>query len=901
MPIFKGTLKTGAAYKGNTSLSRIYKGIYLVFEAFKTLIAEGVPPLTLLNCAAEIMLGYRIYGNSRQGKLPAGYTQIEYIEATGTQYIDTGFSPDGNTKVDYKVETTAGEYDASPFIGARVGSTNTARFFPIAYNNTDGECRTAFGSKTGVISNVVAGTVFTGSFNPSNGVSTINGTDYDISNASFQKTNNYNLYLFATPGYTDNLYLSHGKMYYCKIYDNGTLIRNYIPAKNSSNVVGLYDTINNTFNPSIGTGNFVGGVTAPTPNAPIEIESVGDKTKNLWNSTLRVGCMKFADGQYLNYPGYVCNTTPIPVEAGETYTISANNYNDPDQTSSGFVFYNNGSFVSSLITTSLTVTIPSGVNQLYYNFRKQSDPSSLDPSDITNVQLEKGSSPTTYEPYGYKIPVVASPINIWNPNGTDYGWLNINGTLAPSQGSSRRIEVEYGKTYTYWSYRSDGNFYNCVALLDENMNMISGTRTVNSSNYATKMQTITINNSSAKYLLCAYYTGGSTFAPEKNMIVEGDTVSSYEPYFSPTTTNIFLDEPLRKIGSGTPQALPSGYTQVEYIKSTGTQYINTGFTPNQDTKVEIDFIMDDYTGKAIYGARVAADNSTFSAMLQGQNNNSSFQYNTSALTNTVAYINGQSYKVVQDKNKLYVDGTLEHTFTYANFTCPGPLYLFSVNQSGTTPFFGKISVKSFKIWDNGTLVRNFIPCKNSSNVIGMYDTVSGTFFQNAGTGTFTAGSEVYADYIDFESQKVYRKVGNIELVKAPVSSSTVRTNTVRTLLSLKVTGGKKPNNTLTSEILCTHGNGTPDYYYSHDEEGICELKNATNPSIIVSLSRTKATTERELLDWLAANSVYLDFILNTPTEETITIPDILLNNGTNIISVGTSLEPSNMWIKYKGK
>jgi len=254
-----------------------------------------------------------------------------------------------------------------------------------------------------------------GSFDPANGVSTVNSTDYDISSASFQKTDNYNLYLFATTGYTDNLYLSHGKIYYCKIWDNGTLVRNFIPCKNTSNVVGMYDTVNKVFYSS---------------------------------------------------------ETSEPLIAG-------------NETARG----------------------------------------------------------------GYRIPVVVSPINIWNPNGTDYGWLNINGTFAPSQGSSRRIETEYGKTYTYWSYRSDGNFYNCIALLDENMNMISGTRVVNSGNTATKMQTITINNSSAKYLLCAYYTGGSTLAPEKNMIVEGNTVSSYEPYFSPTTTNIYLSEPLRKLGS----------------------------------------------------------------------------------------------------------------------------------------------------------------------------------------------------------------------------------------------------------------------------------------------------------------------------------------------------------------
>ena len=36
--------------------------------------------------------------------------------------------------------------------------------------------------------------------------------------------------------------------------------------------------------------------------------------------------------------------------------------------------------------------------------------------------------------------------------------------------------------------------------------------------------------------------------------------------------------------------LPSGYTQLEYIQSSGTQYIDTGIKPNQDTSIEIEAI-----------------------------------------------------------------------------------------------------------------------------------------------------------------------------------------------------------------------------------------------------------------------------------------------------------------------
>ena len=93
MPIYKGEDKTENAYKGSIQLARIYKGDALVYENYKTLTAEGIPPITLSNCKNTDMLGYKVYGNSKQQSLPDGYTQLEYIESTGTQYIDLGIKP----------------------------------------------------------------------------------------------------------------------------------------------------------------------------------------------------------------------------------------------------------------------------------------------------------------------------------------------------------------------------------------------------------------------------------------------------------------------------------------------------------------------------------------------------------------------------------------------------------------------------------------------------------------------------------------------------------------------------------------------------------------------------------------------------------------------------------------
>ena len=147
----------------------------------------------------------------------------------------------------------------------------------------------------------------------------------------------------------------------------------------------------------------------PTPDVPIEIQSVGEQSKNLLNSALISGCRLFRNGVYNDYPGYVCNEKYIPVVAGETYTISAEGYTPT--TDSGFVFFKNDTFVSALPTNSKTVTIPSGVNQLYYNFRDTNNPSS-DPATIINPQFELGSSATTYEKAGYKIPITVTDLLI---------------------------------------------------------------------------------------------------------------------------------------------------------------------------------------------------------------------------------------------------------------------------------------------------------------------------------------------------------------------------------------------------------------------------------------------------------------------------------------------------------
>ena len=192
--------------------------------------------------------------------LPLLYTKLKYIESSGTQYIDTGFSPDSNTKVEYKVKSLENSRASSMIIGTRLSSSGTGRFFPIAYDHLSPmTMRTTYGN-IDTFTNFGLNEILEGTFNPRSNYSTINDTSYSLANSGFVKSENNNLYLFGTSGYGSDLWLSTARIYYVKITDLNTVVRNFVPCRrNSDNVVGMYDKINDVFYTNSGTGTFIAG------------------------------------------------------------------------------------------------------------------------------------------------------------------------------------------------------------------------------------------------------------------------------------------------------------------------------------------------------------------------------------------------------------------------------------------------------------------------------------------------------------------------------------------------------------------------------------------------------------------------------------------------------------------
>lgn len=231
-----------------------------------------------------------------------------------------------------------------------------------------------------------------------------------------------------------------------------------------------------------------------------------------------------------------------------------------------------------------------------------------------------------------------------------------------------------------------------------------------------------------------------------------NTVNGFGFYpFTATTEGHGWYEVGDRLGIVTKRNIPEEYQQVEYLKSsTGTCYINTGFTgTNQNTSFAIDYKLNGFVQNFDfpYGTRVQ---NTKQAQIYHQQSNTrviSQRYNTAQ--QDVYYSAGDDvynrHLYEQKKNEIYIDGELRATMAAQTFTNTYPVFVFATNAAGSVSAKCKMTLYSFKIWDDGKLVRDMIPCyRKTDNKPGLYDAVNGGFYANAANvaDDFVVGSDV---------------------------------------------------------------------------------------------------------------------------------------------------------------
>lgn len=185
--------------------------------------------------------------------------------------------------------------------------------------------------------------------------------------------------------------------------------------------------------------------------------------------------------------------------------------------------------------------------------------------------------------------------------------------------------------------------------------------------------------------------------------------------------------------------LPTGYTRVKQLKSTGTQYIVTDYV----TKPTTDIRINDFNT----AANSDVNYQVFIGAATADNASDSYEFRCYQKTARLNYTRGNNKSATTDNAvtsamliRLYnttmtVDGT---DWTVSNTVTAGslPLMFFCRNLASAADRLSNAQMGIIKIYEGDTLIKKYIPAIDDNNEPCYYEKVNGVTLRNAGTGTF---------------------------------------------------------------------------------------------------------------------------------------------------------------------
>lgn len=213
--------------------------------------------------------------------------------------------------------------------------------------------------------------------------------------------------------------------------------------------------------------------------------------------------------------------------------------------------------------------------------------------------------------------------------------------------------------------------------------------------------------------------------------------------------DLYTEEFLENVGTGDPEIL--GYVspydaQIEYLESTGTQYIDTGYVPNENTIAVLDAALTSADDEITMFGLI---NSNGGVRFHFGTYQSKWHYGVSPRTATNKWYNFTTPTLDTARHTFEMRGngygavdSTSNTISVVSGTYSLGVYLFGRNLGGGTPD-GLCPMKyyGFTIHEGENLVHDFIPVR-IGQVGYLYDSVSGELFGNNGTGSFVLGQDV---------------------------------------------------------------------------------------------------------------------------------------------------------------
>ena len=168
--------------------------------------------------------------------------EIEYLESTGTQYIDTGIKFHETDNINYRIDVKVYVYSTASNYSCIINNMYEKAPYPgtvLRYKNN--KVTSEIGSQNSIIIGNT-NTVLNISYSPND-----------------NRKHNVSSTLFA--GYDSKMNpwrFCKLKLYYCKLWNRGELVRDYIPVIKDG-VGYLYDKVSKRMFGNDGTGNFIAG------------------------------------------------------------------------------------------------------------------------------------------------------------------------------------------------------------------------------------------------------------------------------------------------------------------------------------------------------------------------------------------------------------------------------------------------------------------------------------------------------------------------------------------------------------------------------------------------------------------------------------------------------------------
>lgn len=400
----------------------------------------------------------------------------------------------------------------------------------------------------------------------------------------------------------------------------------------------------------------------------------------------------------------------------------------------------------NLNTGTQTITVSYGGSSQTFQVSVLSAPRTL--ISITALYTSAGHTVYDYDSLDSLKPYLTITANYDNNSSdtvTDYA---LSGTL--SAGTST-ITVTYNdKTTTFNVIVEDSSsspitIVSLSPLLDLNGVMM---RTTNSVNDLKNYLTVTANysNNTSTILNTNDYTlSGSMELASEHYDASTNTITvEYEDKSATFTVTVYAEIVANKI------TLPSDYTQLTYIAGTSSNdgpYIDTNVSPSSVNRVKYAVQPRGNATNGINWIVLSSDSLAYPYFRQGNSGAKNFQvrYNSGSATGLAeTWEENSSYIIDTEFPTVNINGTNSVTsLTSGGVTSSRNFFFFARPTSSSADMYGKVKLFYAEFYDSqDQLTHYYIPCKNSENITGLYDTVGQTFYSSISSTNFDAGEVV---------------------------------------------------------------------------------------------------------------------------------------------------------------